>query len=118
MQLYWRKIFTKTSFWLGTEIIFSLLGIEKFVSYSEFIFACGFDLNKKNYRITKSSKLNPKFCSKVNDVCPVTQVTVKQTDTSQTSFANEERVFNNKCKQLKEPCIKVWCLSPSKSVRG
>jgi hypothetical protein len=114
IQLSWRKFFTKTSFWLGTEIFFSLIGIDKIAAYSEFLFGYEWELYKKNHRIIKVSKLSPKFCFKVNEICPVTKAMVRQANLPQDNSLSEDKVFTKKCKQLKDPCIKVWCLSHKK----
>ncbi len=38
MNVRWKKLLLKTTFWLATEICFTLIGIDDLVDYSEFIF--------------------------------------------------------------------------------
>ena len=38
MNVRWRKLLVKTSFWLATEIILNLVGIDDLADYSEFIY--------------------------------------------------------------------------------
>lgn len=38
MNVRWRKLLVKTSFWLATEIILNLIGIDDLADYSEFVF--------------------------------------------------------------------------------
>lgn len=38
MNVRWRKLFVKISFWLASEIVLNFLGIDDLADYSEFIF--------------------------------------------------------------------------------
>ena len=38
MNVRWKKLLLKTTFWLATEICFTLIGIDDLVDYSEFLF--------------------------------------------------------------------------------
>ncbi len=38
MKVDWQKLLVKTSFWLATEIILNLVGIDDLADYSEFIY--------------------------------------------------------------------------------
>lgn len=38
MNVRWKKLLFKTTFWLATEVCFTLIGIDDLVDYSEFIF--------------------------------------------------------------------------------
>ncbi|MGB3758239.1 MAG: hypothetical protein WBA07_17985 [Rivularia sp. (in: cyanobacteria)] len=38
MNIRWQKLLVKTSFWLATEIILNLVGIDDLADYSEFIY--------------------------------------------------------------------------------
>ncbi len=38
MNVRWQKLLVKTSFWLATEIILNLVGIDDLADYSEFIY--------------------------------------------------------------------------------
>ncbi len=38
MNVRWRKLLVKTSFWLATEILLNLIGIDDLADYSEFVF--------------------------------------------------------------------------------
>jgi hypothetical protein len=38
MNIRWQKLLVKMSFWLATEIILNLVGIDDLADYSEFIY--------------------------------------------------------------------------------
>ncbi len=38
MNIRWQKLLVKISFWLATEIILNLVGIDDLADYSEFIY--------------------------------------------------------------------------------
>ena len=38
MNICWQKLLFKTSFWLATEIILNLVGIDDLADYSEFVY--------------------------------------------------------------------------------
>ncbi|MEA5594648.1 hypothetical protein [Rivularia sp. UHCC 0363] len=38
MNIRWQKLLVKTSFWLATEIILNLVGIDDLADYSEFVY--------------------------------------------------------------------------------
>lgn len=38
MNVRWKKLLFKTTFWIATEICFNLIGIDDLVDYSEFVF--------------------------------------------------------------------------------
>lgn len=38
MNVRWKKLLVKTTFWLVAEIWFGFLGIDNFADYSEFVF--------------------------------------------------------------------------------
>ncbi|MBV6627832.1 MAG: hypothetical protein KI793_33740 [Rivularia sp. (in: Bacteria)] len=38
MNVRWQKLFVKTSFWLATEILLNLIGIDDLADYSEFVY--------------------------------------------------------------------------------
>ncbi|MEB3217979.1 MAG: hypothetical protein VKN72_17350 [Nostocales cyanobacterium 94392] len=38
MNIRWQKLLVKTFFWLATEIVLNLIGIDDLADYSEFIF--------------------------------------------------------------------------------
>lgn len=38
MNIRWRKLLVKSSFWLATEILLNLIGIDDLADYSEFIY--------------------------------------------------------------------------------
>ncbi|AFY58444.1 hypothetical protein Riv7116_6088 [Rivularia sp. PCC 7116] len=38
MNVRWQKLLVKTSFWLATEIILNLIGIDDLADYSEFVY--------------------------------------------------------------------------------
>lgn len=38
MKKQWKKVWVKVTFWLVTEIILNLLGLDNLADYSEFIF--------------------------------------------------------------------------------
>ena len=38
MNIRWQKLLAKMSFWLATEIILNLVGIDDLADYSEFIY--------------------------------------------------------------------------------
>ena len=38
MNVRWKKLLLKTTFWLATEICFTLIGIDDLVDYCEFVF--------------------------------------------------------------------------------
>ncbi|MEM6404499.1 MAG: hypothetical protein AAF378_22995 [Cyanobacteria bacterium P01_A01_bin.84] len=38
MNVRWRKLLLKTSFWIATEILLNLIGIDDLADYSEFVF--------------------------------------------------------------------------------
>ena len=37
MNVRWQKLLVKTSFWLATEIVLNLIGIDDLADYSEFL---------------------------------------------------------------------------------
>ncbi|WP_178378136.1 hypothetical protein [Chroogloeocystis siderophila] len=37
MAINWKKMLLKTTFWLGTEILLNLVGLDNLADYSEFI---------------------------------------------------------------------------------
>lgn len=38
MNVRWQKLLVKTSFWLATEIVLNLIGIDDLADYSEFVY--------------------------------------------------------------------------------
>ncbi|GAB4188072.1 MAG: hypothetical protein Fur006_28310 [Coleofasciculaceae cyanobacterium] len=38
MKTQWKKIWIKATFWLATELVLNLLGLDNLADYSEFIF--------------------------------------------------------------------------------
>ncbi|BAY87416.1 hypothetical protein NIES267_69380 [Calothrix parasitica NIES-267] len=38
MNVRWQKLLIKTSFWLATEIVLNLIGIDDLADYSEFVY--------------------------------------------------------------------------------
>ncbi|MEO1432609.1 MAG: hypothetical protein AAFV71_26755 [Cyanobacteria bacterium J06633_8] len=38
MNIRWQKLLVKTAFWLATEIILNLIGIDDLADYSEFVY--------------------------------------------------------------------------------
>jgi hypothetical protein len=38
MKTQWKKIWVKATFWLATELVLNLLGLDNLADYSEFIF--------------------------------------------------------------------------------
>lgn len=39
MEIQWKKLLWTTTFWLITEILLNLLGLDNLADYSEFVFA-------------------------------------------------------------------------------
>lgn len=39
MEIQWKKLLWTTTFWLITEIVLNLLGLDNLADYSEFVFA-------------------------------------------------------------------------------
>ena len=37
MKIKWQKLWVKTILWLGTEILFTLIGLDDLADYSEFL---------------------------------------------------------------------------------
>ncbi len=55
MNVGWQKLLVKISFWLVTEIVLNLLGIDDLADYSEFVY------EKKNFaaKIGRISNIAP-----------------------------------------------------------
>ena len=108
----WKKAAYKTGAWLAIEIWLNLIGLDNIADYSEFIFAQDLDLSKKNRRTVKVIEYPPQFCPQINDFCPIPgTVVTKPIDIDHDSCKSKTEIFENKCKQLAEPCLKVMCLT-------
>jgi len=111
MNINSQKFLNKTVFWLIGEIWLNLMGIDDLADYSEFIFHQELDQEKKNSRTVKISELHPNFCDKINEYCPVTYNEIELVNLQIKYKINSScKIINSKCKHLKNPCIKVWCL--------
>ena len=107
----WKQVVYKTGIWLAAEIWLNLIGLDNIADYSEFIFAQDVTLNKKNRRTVKVIEYPPQFCPQINDFCPVPGTITKPIDIEHDSCNAKAEIFNHKCRQLIEPCIKVMCLT-------
>jgi hypothetical protein len=107
----WKRLVGRTGFWLATEIWLNCLGIDNLADYSEFVFARDLELNKPKNRIVSASILLPKFCIKINEYCPIAQITATHAPIDEESVNYPLQGIQQKCKQLKNPCIKVLCSS-------
>lgn len=100
----WKQVAYKTGIWLTAEIWLNLMGLDNYADYSEFIFAQDlYYLNIKNSITVKINEYLPQFCPKIDGFCPISAV---NTDLAATE------ILKNKCKQLKQPCLKIICLKP------
>ncbi|MBZ8181676.1 hypothetical protein [Oscillatoria salina] len=116
MLVHWNKLFNKTGFWLATEITLNLLGLDSLADYSEFIFNKDLELERKNNRIVKVSHPAAFFCELIDEECPLPKGSLQNSDLNLPSGDRNYRnscnlTFKHKCTQLKNPCVKVWCLS-------
>ncbi len=113
MAVRWKVFMTKIGFWLTFEVGLNLIGLDNLADYSEFIFAQDLELDRKNHRSVKVHNYPPIFCIKINENCPIPLVVPKNLGLKSENILDRHPVFEEKCKQLKNPCIKVWCLSNS-----
>lgn len=51
MKTQWKKMWVKAAFWLVTEIILNLLGLDNLADYSEFIFEQEIEMAKHQPQI-------------------------------------------------------------------
>lgn len=119
MKINWTVFLTKVGFWLIAEIGLNLLNLDDLADYSEFIFEQDAALLSKNNKTIKISSAPPEFCVKVNEFCP--KIKLISHDGNSDNFYRkytylfEDKdhlaIFTTKCKKLKNPCIKVLCLS-------
>lgn len=113
MQVRWQKLFQRVGFWLAAEILLNLLGLDNLADYSEFIFDQDWELDQKNHRTVKISAFPPEFCIKINENCPIPGTIIKDFKLHKDSNCYRSNVLKNKCKKLKNPCIKVWYIPNS-----
>ncbi len=109
----WKQVVYKTGFWLAAEIWLNLIGLDNIADYSEFIFAQDLDLKlkNKNRRTVKITEYPPQFCPKIDDFCPIPGTVTKPSDLEQHSYSTKVEIFNNKCQNLAEPCLKIVCMT-------
>lgn len=107
----WKQIVCKTGVWLAAEIWLNIIGLDNIADYSEFIFAQDLALNKKNQRTVKVMEYPPQFCPQIDDFCPIPGTITKPTDIEHDSCKSKTYIFENRCQQLIEPCLKVMCLT-------
>lgn len=111
MNINCQKLFNKTVFWLIAEIWLNLIGIDDLADYSEFVFQQELDQEKKNHRTVRISEIHPNFCDIVYEYCPITFNEIELINLQiKAQINNHCTIINSKCKQLKNPCIKIWCL--------
>jgi len=60
MTIKWNKLFLKCSVWITLEIIFTLLGVDDVIDYSEYILE-----TKRNYVYQKISVQVPRYLSDI-----------------------------------------------------
>ena len=114
----WKQVVYKTGIWLAAEIWLNLIGLDNIADYGEFVFAQDLALNKKNRRTVKIAKYPPQFCPQIDDFCPLPGTATKPTDIEHDSCKSQAEIFENKCQQLEQPCLKVICLTTSMEVNG
>jgi hypothetical protein len=111
----WKQLAYKTGIWLTAEIWLNLMGLDNYADYSEFIFAQDlYYLNIKNSITVKINEYLPQFCPKIDDFCPISAVVTvtKSKPIHETTDLAATEILKNKCKQLKQPCLKIICLKP------
>ncbi len=119
MKINWTVFLTKAGFWLVAEVGLNLLNLDDLADYSEFIFEQNAALSSRNNKIIKFSSSPPIFCVKVNEFCPKYEIISSESNSNnfyrQYTYYFEDQnhltIFTTKCKKLKNPCIKVLCLS-------
>lgn len=115
-QNIWFKVVYETGFWLAAEICLNIVGLDNIADYCEFMSAQETDLNIKNLRIIALSEHLPKFCPKIENFCPLPATLTKPTEEVEHSCTALGEIFNNKCQQLAQPCLKVMYLSTKKEL--
>ena len=107
----WQQVVYKTGVWLAAEVWLNLIGLDNIADYGEFVFGQDLALNQKNRRTVKVIEYPPQFCSQINDFCPIPGTVIKPIDIERDRYKLKKEIFNNKCRQLVEPCLKVMCLT-------
>ena len=107
----WQQVLCKTGVWLAVEVWLNIIGLDNMADYCEFLFTQDLDLNLKNRRTVKITESTPQFCPKISNFCPLPGTITKLVDIQGNSDKSQAAIFKNKCQKLKEPCIKVMCLS-------
>lgn len=112
MQIRWKRFLGKTGFWVTTEIWLNILGLDNLADYSEFLVDQEIEeeLALKNHRTIKISNFPPQYCKEIKEFCPVSTVKTPDDVSKREDYQHLFNTFENKCKKLKNPCTKVWCL--------
>ncbi|KKD39802.1 MAG: hypothetical protein WAN66_07280 [Limnoraphis robusta] len=112
MEIRWKKFFIKTGIWVATEVWLNVLGLDNLADYSEFLVDQELEkeLALKNHRTIKISNFPPQYCKAIQEFCPITTVKELNETSKYEDFQHRFNTFENKCKKLKNPCTKVWCL--------
>ncbi len=113
IQLRWRKLLRKTGFWLTTEILLNLIGLDNFADYSEFIFAQELELNEKNHKTVKIANFPPQFCYKIQEYCPIPGTVFKSPNFQNKYCESKAKILQQKCQKLQDHCIKIIVLRNS-----
>ena len=111
----WKIVIYKTGFWLAAEIWLNIIGLDNIADYSEFIFAQDLALNTKNRRTVKVTEYPPQFCFQIEDFCPIPGTVSTPIDLQKNSCKKKAEIFETKCQQLAEPCLKILCLTATHS---
>ncbi len=111
----WKIVIYKTGFWLAAEIWLNIIGLDNIADYSEFIFAQDLALNTKNRRTVKVTEYPPQFCFHIEDFCPIPGTVSTPIDLQKNSCKKKAEIFETKCQQLAEPCLKIICLTATHS---
>ncbi len=107
----WKQFVYKIGVWLAAEICLNLIGLDNIADYSEYIFAQDLDLKLKNRRTVKITEYPPQFGPQIDDFCPIPGTVTKPSDLEQHSYSTKVEIFNNKCQNLAEPCLKIVCMT-------
>lgn len=111
----WQQVVCKTGVWLAVEIWLNIIGLDNIADYSEFIFAQDSELDLKNRKTVRINEYPPQFCPHINNVCPIPVTATKLINIKEYSSKVKAEIFEKKCQQLKEPCLKIMCMPSSDS---
>ncbi len=108
MQLRWKRLISKTGFWLTFEVWLNLVGLDNLADYNEFVFVRDLELAQKNHRTVKVANAPPKLCKRAHKSCPIIEVIFDELKLGKNS---QSSITEKKYKKIKNMCIRFWCIS-------